>query len=254
MARRPKKVEAGAPLWVVTYGDMMTLLLCFFILLSAFANFEDPGSKSNAMAAIESIQSALGISSPAANRLDTVVEMNAVLEQILRKIKIYDQHHKGDSQDKGIVGRTVRIRRIRDGLEIVIGGPVVFEPFSATLAAQGREAVAAIGDELKGHRNTIEIRGHAADDGRPSDWTREDAMKLSFDRAQAVANELILRGLDPRTVRLVAVGDNEPVAMEVYDPTKRGMNRRVEIIIRESQINDYVGQEPTGAPATTQPG
>ena len=69
-------------------------------------------------------------------------------------------------------------------------------------------------------------------------------MKLSYARAEAVANELILQGVDPRTIRLVAVGANEPVALEVYELAKRGNNRRVEIIVRESLIDDYIGQAP----------
>ena len=47
MARRKKKekakAEPGAPLWMVTFSDMVTLLLCFFVMQLAFANFEDPG-------------------------------------------------------------------------------------------------------------------------------------------------------------------------------------------------------------------
>ena len=34
------KCEEGAPLWVVTFGDMMSLLLTFFILLLSFAKME----------------------------------------------------------------------------------------------------------------------------------------------------------------------------------------------------------------------
>jgi len=45
MARRPKKIEddppAGAPDWMVTFSDCMTLLLTFFVLLITFASFED---------------------------------------------------------------------------------------------------------------------------------------------------------------------------------------------------------------------
>ena len=57
-------------------------------------------------------------------------------------------------------------------------------------------------------------------------------------------SELILRGVDRRTIRLVAVGPNEPVARTVYNPAKRAQNRRVEIIVRESLIDDYLGQAP----------
>ena len=39
MALKKKEAPAGAPEWVLTYGDMMSLLLCFFILLAPFADY-----------------------------------------------------------------------------------------------------------------------------------------------------------------------------------------------------------------------
>ena len=53
-------------------------------------------------------------------------------------------------------------------------------------------------------------------------------MELSFQRAKAVQNELILRGVDPRTIRLIAVGANEPTDRGIYDPDQRGQNRRAD--------------------------
>ena len=44
--KREKKKEekpAGAPAWMVTYSDMVTLLLTFFVMLLAMASFESPG-------------------------------------------------------------------------------------------------------------------------------------------------------------------------------------------------------------------
>jgi chemotaxis protein MotB len=40
MARRPKKEKKGAPEYMLTYGDMMTLLLCFFVLLFSFSSVD----------------------------------------------------------------------------------------------------------------------------------------------------------------------------------------------------------------------
>ena len=43
MAGKKKKEEEskpGSPAWMTTYGDMMTLLLCFFVLLVAMATME----------------------------------------------------------------------------------------------------------------------------------------------------------------------------------------------------------------------
>ena len=37
---QPKEADAGT--WLTSYADLMTLVACFFILMVAFANFEDP--------------------------------------------------------------------------------------------------------------------------------------------------------------------------------------------------------------------
>ena len=42
MAKRRKAEEPGIPEWIVTYGDLMSLLLCFFILLAAFSELKQP--------------------------------------------------------------------------------------------------------------------------------------------------------------------------------------------------------------------
>ena len=42
MGKRVKKPEAGAPLWMCTFGDLMSLLLCFFIMLFAISIIAEP--------------------------------------------------------------------------------------------------------------------------------------------------------------------------------------------------------------------
>lgn len=257
-----KKVATGAPEWVLTYGDMMSLLLCFFILLAAFADYEKGGGGSAAVIqAIQSIQSALGIKIKDNSAMASLIQFNAMVDQIKSAIRQLDPKFRGDSSEQGIQGKTFRLRRIRDGMEITIGGPVLFEPFEARLTAEGKESLEKIGEILKGHRNKIEIVGHAAEQPRPADWTYTDAMQLSYDRARFVADELVRRGVDPRTVRLVAVGANEPVSADGI--RSNGENRRVEIVVRESMIDDYRDEqaarqpdaEPVAAPpAASQPG
>ena len=243
MALKKKEAPAGAPEWVLTYGDMMSLLLCFFILLAAFADYEKGGGASAAVVqAIQSIQAALGIKVKDDSALASMVQFNAMVEQIKSAIQQLDPKYRGDSSEQGIHGKTFRLRRIRDGMEITIGGPILFEPFSAKLTPEGKQALENIGGILKGHRNKIEIVGHAAEQPRPADWTYIDAMQLSHERARHVADELVRRGVDPRTIRLVAVGANEPVAQDGLK--SEGENRRVEIIVRESMIDDYRAEQP----------
>jgi chemotaxis protein MotB len=249
---KKKPPTPGAPQWIVTYGDMMTLLLCFFILLAAFADYEEGGAAQRKFdAAIESIQEALGVVSPGGGkRSEPAVAYNALVEQIKTTIRNFQDEKRGDSPEKGMHGKSFRLRRIRDGMEITVGGPLLFEPFSVQLTEEGRTALGEIGDLLRGHRNKVEIRGHAAEEPRPSDWTYDDAMQLSYMRAKHVAEALMLRGADPRAIRLVAVGWNEPVPQQEIGPVDLGQNRRVEIIVRESLIDDYLGQVPLPGPAS----
>jgi chemotaxis protein MotB len=252
MARRKKPVvKAGAPEWMVTYGDMVTLLLTFFVMLASMANFNDVDERF--MAAVRSIREALGMRGQVGTAMDPSVDFHSLLHKLESIVKPDLPQDYGDSEDEGIHGKNFRLRRIRDGMEITMGGPVLFEPFSTTLSDDARAKLEQIGEALRGHRNKIEIRGHAAEEPRPADWTYHDAMALSYARAEAVADELIQQGVDERTLRLVAVGANEPVAQEVYDLAKRGDNRRVEIVVRESLIDDYVGQQPASQTPATQP-
>ncbi len=252
MARRKKKqAPAGAPAWIVSYGDMMSLLLTFFIMLASMANYDDVNDRF--MAAIESIRKALGMPGQTGKKIDPSVDFHSLVKKLESITKPDQPRDRGDSSEEGIYGKHFRLRRIRDGMEITLGGPILFEPFSAKLTGPGKASLGQIGDALKGHRNKVEIRGHAAEEPRPADWTYEDAIQLSFQRAKVVANELILRGTDPRTLTWVAVGANEPVARGVYDQSRRAQNRRVEIIVRESLIDDYLGQEPLQDIPTTQP-
>ena len=45
---RSKKIEppTGAPAWIVTYGDCMTLLLCFFVILVSMSEMKQEDRKS----------------------------------------------------------------------------------------------------------------------------------------------------------------------------------------------------------------
>jgi flagellar motor protein MotB len=54
-----------------------------------------------------------------------------------------------------------------------------------------------------------------------------------------VARELVASGLDARTLRLTAVGENEPLSKDEAGQTVRGDSRRVEIIVRESLLDDF---------------
>ena len=251
-----KKSAGGAPDWVLTYGDMMSLLLCFFILLAAFADYEKGGGGPAAVAAaMQSIQAALGLPVSKSSILSNATEFNSMVERIKKVIQSQNGRHANDSDERGLRGKTFRLRRIRDGLEVTIGGSVFFQPLTARPTADGVEALRELGAVVKGHRNKLEIVGHAGERPLPADWTNADVMRLSYERAQHVGQELIAMGVDPRAIRLVAAGANEPIPAAAGAPLGSipRENRRGEIIVRESLIDDYQPQQPAAALPPTAP-
>jgi len=242
MALTKKAAPSGAPEWVLTYGDMMSLLLCFFILLAAFADYSSGGGSQSAemQAALQSIQQAFGMSSGVGGGSPSAIDFQDLVAKLKALAARETSGHRGDTREEGMYGKHFRVRKIRDGMEITMGGPVVFEPFSDQLTPEGKRALEQIAESVRGHRNKMEVRGHAAEEPRPPEWTDDDALQLSFRRAKAVADELVLRGVDRRALVCSAVGANEPLARGAYDVNKRAQARRVEIIVRESLIDDYV--------------
>ncbi len=240
----------SAPLWIISFADLVTLMLSFFVILSVkpegTASIHDPAFQEVAAA----IRAAFKHLPPADPMVDPAKDYQELVQRLMSLVNRDGTLNRGDSNEKGIQGRGFRVRRMRDGMEITVGGAVMFEPFSVKPTADGEHALGQVFDIIKGHRNIVEIRGHAGEEPWPPDWKYEDALKLSYARAEHVAKRLIERGADPRTVRLVAVGPNEPAARQAYEEMQRAENRRVEIIVRESLIDDYVGQSPIRSPST----
>jgi len=249
MAKAAKRQQEGAPTWMVTYGDMVTLLLTFFVMLVSIANFEVVDDKF--VAAVQSIREALGMTGQMGTRMDASIDFHSLLHKLESVVPPQLPRDRGDSDEEGIYGEHFRIRTIRDGSEITLGGPLLFEPFSDKLTEDGKKALEEIAASLRGHRNKIEIRGHAGDEPQPPGWTYRDAWQLSYARAMCVAEELVARGVDEKAIRLVATGASEPVVAQAYDPESREDNRRVEIIVRESLIDDYTNR--TSQPADALP-
>ena len=243
MALKKKESPQGAPEWVVTYGDMMTLLLCFFILLAAFANFDKQDKMF--MTAIESIREALGAPGQTGWFPDDEVEFKSLLVRLQSLIPPDKPKNEGFSDEPGIDGKYSRVKAVRDGVEVVVGGPIAFGAFSAKIEPEADAILTKIAPELIGKSNKIEIRGHATNEPLPLDSGFKDPLDLGYARARAVRNRLVEAGVDPRAFRLSTAGAYEPVVSQTFDDMRRSANRRVEIIITQALRADYAPTQPS---------
>lgn len=98
-----------------------------------------------------------------------------------------------------------------------------FDFDQATLTADTRAALDAQAAALKGSNSQVRLEGHADERG-----TRDYNMALGERRANAVANYLIINGVERYRIEVVSYGEERPVA-EGKDEMSYAKNRRVEL-------------------------
>jgi len=235
--KRKKNPPAGVPEWVVTFGDMMSLLLCFFILMMMFSEVKKDQEYQRVITAIKEAFGYAGmigvmpVPDPPLESLVETLESMAVEND-------NDRTQVSQSSEPGVDGRHMRVTKIREGIVFTIGGPAAFDPLSAEIKDSVRQELKKLAVLLAGRKNKIEVIGHAAATYIPegSPWRNLD--ELSFARAENVKDVLEEFGIDDNVFRLQAVGMREPLRPRAVEPADAAENRRVDIILTEVLVDE----------------
>ncbi len=241
MARKKQEEAGGAPEWMVTFGDMMSLLLCFFVIIVSMSEIK---KDQRFQKVTESIKRAFGyknsIGVAPGENVPTNTTEEELIDFIIREIEL----NKGRSKERGIEGEDPSVRKIREGLEFVIGGATSFEKGQARLLDPAREQLRMFCQTQIGMNNKIRVKGHAAlkDPSQYPGFASLD--ELSYARGEAVKNFMIAQGIRPERITVEACGANEPIVQQAYTEEDQAQNRRVAIIVTENLIEEYQGQTP----------
>ncbi len=236
MPRKRVEEEAppGAPLWSLTYGDFMSLLLCFFIMLFALSTIDVARFKE----VISSIQGALGVLEGGPRVLNpsdipvpkppTQISPSGLVE--LKLAGLMKEIERQLIKEGNLSPDKVSFKIDERGLVITFLDAVFFDVGKANLKPGVFPILDALADALKDVKNSIRIEGHTCDlpihtSQFPSNW------ELSAARAIAVLRYLVEeKGLPPERLMAVGYGEYRPLAPNV-DEELRQKNRRVEIVI-----------------------
>ena len=225
---------------MVTFSDMTTLLLCFFVLIIAFSEIK---KEDEFQAVVEEVKKAFGMKG-GGGRLPTNDDPELTLIQRLEALNLQRQKndHESNTDDPGIDGTERETQIIRPGMLIVLGGPIYFEDGSSELSLQARQQLEYIASQTRGNNNLIEIHGHCSSmEERELSPQFANLWDLSYARANAVfeylTNEKV--ALNPNRFRLVSNSDREPVVRRQYTSEQLAPNRRVVVRVSESIVRDY---------------
>jgi len=237
MAR--KKKEMGGPSgqeWLTTYSDMVTLMLCFFVI---FFN-PDEVTQGQLEAISASIQTggigamaggltlAAGRSAELGNTIMSLpsMERGRLMGTALRKAtSVFSPE---------IRSTMIKITHDERGLVITLAGDAFFNPASARINIDAtRDILLRLGtylssEELTGMKFRIEGHTDAVDVDPSGPW--EDNWQLSVERSRAILRYLAAIGVDERRFQIAGFADTMPVATN-NNEEGRAQNRRVDVII-----------------------
>ncbi|MCL2744519.1 MAG: OmpA family protein [Planctomycetaceae bacterium] len=224
MARK-KPPPAGVPEWIVTYGDMMALLLCFFIMLYAMSTIQEV----KIQAAVESLSEAFGYGG--ATKVPQNVDANATKPRIRTTGRAgRTDTVRGGQPVIAPKGEQSKVQSARIKEEPVRGGIVRFELGSSELSEQNKTDLKEVYQQLVGSPYKIMVKGHASP-GEQGIY--RDVDDLSYTRARNVRDYLVTLGLKKNYFQLTAVGATEPISRAALptgaDP--RSANAVVEVIL-----------------------
>lgn len=217
----------GGLRWLLTYADMITLLLAFFIIL--YASSQVDAKKYTDL--VSSVRTAFGVPLPprpivrvgdGGDKLLPIPDMVGVLVKELTGLL-----------EKEIEEGSVEIQKTEAGIVLRFREAVLFGLGRASLSGEAKEILDKITPPLLDIPNAIEVEGHTDNlpirsPIFPSNW------ELSVGRATAVVRYLVeVHRFPPGRLAARGMADNRPL---VPNDATRGnpRNRRVELHIRAS--------------------
>ena len=244
MAARYKKCPpAGAPDWVMTFGDMMSLLLTFFILLLSLSEIK---REDEFRAIVKEVKKAFG-NKGGGGKVPTKddPELSFIQRLVAMRMVSRTTPVKSDADDPGISGVQQRVTAVREDETQTVGGRTTFEPGSALLDAQQKRELEQLAAVIRGYNTKVLIDGHA-DTGEPlAGGGFRDLLDLSIARAKAVRDYLTGSRCRVRPDRIKVSGnaDSEKLKWTVIGPAARRTNRRVEIQVSDRLVDEVTRPE-----------
>ena len=204
-------------LWAITYGDLMSYLMIFFLLLFSVSIAKTDRSKLRKYEeSLIQIQKTFGgeISKEKLQKME-IQKKEENLETKLRKMQEANLNFELQSSEKRV--------------KLILKEAVLFDSGSAELKVQAKKILKGVIDELKKLPNDIIVEGHT-DNVPIRGGIYRSNFELSMARAYSVIKFMQDEGIDPKRLSGIGYGEYKPIA-DNSTPEGRAKNRRIEISI-----------------------
>jgi len=227
---------AGMMRWLVTYADMITLLLALFIMLYAISTLDIQRFK----ALVEEFQALFSGGGTAVMsggkgmlRLGAPESQKPLVVPLIpgKKPEMHDEEETLEKfvEQKKLEGKILIHREERGLVVSMLTDGIFFERGSAELSEEAKSVLRQIAPVLIRSGRLIRVEGHTCDlpihtPRYPSNW------ELSVARATNVVRYLIACGVPPSRLSAVGYGEFRPMFPNTSEENRR-LNRRVDIVL-----------------------
>jgi chemotaxis protein MotB len=287
MSRRKKKHEdhQNHEAWAIPYGDLITLLLAFFVVMYAISSVNQGKYRvlSDSLFAafrgtprtMQPIQVGEKQVGSGADVKTTLVEQSMIegqprslLVPVPVKTGLPDKNASEEAQlnaqqqqraqalqkvadqveramDDLVKANMVIVRRTDFWIEVEIQTDILFPSASAQLSPNAVGVIERLGSALAPFPNSIRVEGHT--DNRPIKTVAFTSnWELSAARAGSVVRVLESRGVDPERLAVIGYGEHRPTHPNTTE-AGRNANRRVIIVILSNSLDRSSANEAVKA-------
>lgn len=260
-----KRKHNGAPKWMVTYSDMVTLILVFFILLFSMSQidlvkFEAISDSFRDRMIFDFYPSSIPMDNPTegTSHMDSGKLSNEFKLQLPTLLK--DRNDQGDDiddeedslsllmdsvekyLDESNLNNVISASRTDRGVVLVLQEKLLFDSGEASILDSGKPFLNKIAGLLRDIPNSVKVEGHT--DSRPiSNYRYPSNWELSGARASSVIrylmNEVIM---DSSRFSSAGYAETRPIVPN-SSSENWSKNRRVEIVILENNTEENEGAD-----------
>lgn len=263
LKREPEK-HPNHERWLVSYGDLLTLLLAVFVVMYAMSQSD----KKKTEEVMQSMQAAFGMAQAGApapkinvinsSAVSPIPDIRPRPATIPRTITSYPKTIAGDTDFRQIKSSIeayltkegmrdkVSVGITRRGLVVSLKEAGFFDSGSAEVKRPSLPVIASIAESLHTYANELRVEGHT--DNVPIATARfRSNWELSTARANNIMHLLTESyGLSPEGISTVGYGEYRPVESN-STPEGRAKNRRVDIVLMNAEAGKWEAKPPAGS-------
>ena len=218
--------KEGNPIWLVTFVDLISLLLAFFLMLYSMSSIKqvdwasfvaaldneqiiDEGKKVGSKKEVTSLIPVVTSDGLGISYLKAILEAEMITDPLLKFVEFNEKN---------------------DRLVLSFPSSLIFHSGSVTLLPKGKAALFSLSEKLSNINNRVVLIGHSDTNPISVSGRFKNNWVLSLIRASAVADALVASGYR-KPLNILSLGDTETYQNKTSVNNQKKLARRVDIII-----------------------